>query len=69
MDAGFDFWTPLIFGPKARKKNLAISLKFLPKKKITGLVPPPDPNLLISPNLKCDCSLSTAEHRCEGVRF
>ena len=33
-DLFFDFWTPLIFGPKAQNFFLAISLKALPEKKL-----------------------------------
>ena len=41
--------------------------KFFAEKKLTGLVPPRDPNLLISPNLKCDCSLKPSGLLKNGV--
>ena len=53
----FRFLDPPYFWAEGPIFFLAILLKFLPKTKLTGLVSPPDPNLLISPNLKCDCSL------------
>ena len=55
----FDFWTPLIFGPQARfffGDFTKIFADFFFNR--FGPPPPPDPNLLISPNLKCDCSLT-----------
>ena len=72
MDAGFEIFhifyakkrpffpildPPLIFGPKARIIFFGDFTKIFVEKKNNRFGPPPDPNLLISPNLKCDCSL------------
>jgi len=52
----FRFLDPHYFWAEAPIFFLAISLKFLLKKIINRFGPPPEPNLLNSPNLKCDCS-------------
>ena len=53
----FFFLDPPYFWAEGPKKKFDDFTKIFAKKKLTGLVPPPDPNLLIYPNLKCDCSL------------
>ena len=77
LDAGFEHFhifyakkRPLfsIFGPPYFWAEDTIffgdlTIFFSLGKKITGLVPPPDPSLLISPNLKRDSSL---RHLCRG---